>query len=211
MDESLVKKAELEYSQKIAGEAGQIFNTTQIEVNKERIVAGERVGWFSAGAISLSFTLIGYLFSNSEAKQVFREDVFSYLPLIGLLIIGWMNLSISILASLLVRLWNASYLNYNKAQYWSSKNRESKEKALEAIAAGEELIFTGAENSDSAVKNVEESKKNYTDIEKIATHKAKFWLRALNLAQAAIYTGAIVGLSLLSLFLIVVTYRLIYL
>ena len=199
MYDLITKKSEFEQSQKIADAAGKEFNVVQIEVNKERIIAGERVGWFCAGAISLSFTLIGYLFSNNDAKQILSENISGKIPLIAPLIIGWLCLMFSIIASLLVRLFNASYLNYNKAHYWTSKNRESKEKAIAAIEAGVEMIFTDADNSELAKKNISESRENFAGLEKSFALRSKIWIKATN-----------IGLCLLSMFLIAVTYKLTY-
>lgn len=210
MYDHLIKKAEFESAQKIATQAGKYFNDVQIKVNKEKVVASERVGWFCAGAISLSFTLIGYLFSNIETRQVIASDLFVHVPLIGLLIVGWMNLAVSVVASLLVRFWNALYLNYNGAQYWSSKNKELKDKALQAIEGGVPFVFTDANDSTQATVNVMKDRDSYSSLEKVTSQRAKYWLRFLNLAQALIYIGAVFGLVLLSIFLMVVTTRLVY-
>ncbi|MDB5266183.1 MAG: hypothetical protein JWM39_896 [Parcubacteria group bacterium] len=208
MADPLIKKLELEQRQKNANQAGSLFNTTQFEVKKERVAAAERVGWFAAATISLSFTLIGYLFSNGSAQHILSEEIFINTPLVNILIIGWMCLLLSVLASLLVRLWSALHLNYNSAYHWSSENRKSKEVALEAIASGMVFMFTDAENDEEAKENVEESKKNYAKLETDFQHRSKFWLKAHNFAQAFVYVGAMSGILLLSIFLMIVTYRL---
>lgn len=210
MNQLFIKKTELEKAQNNADQMNNFFNDTQYEVKREKIVAGERVGWFSAAAISLSFTLIGYLFSNDGAKKILAEEVFWNISLIIFLIVGWISLSLSVLGSLLIRLWNALHLNYNTAYQWSSKNREFKEKALEAVEVGVDFLFTDAKSTEQAIHNIEESKNNYLTLEKDFKTRSNTWLKALNYGQAFIYVGAICGLTLLSMFLILVTYKLVF-
>ncbi len=209
MENSLIKRAEYETAKTIAENADKQLHSTQVEVNKERITASERVGWFSAGSISLSFTLIGYLFNNTDAKFVLSGSITNNIPLISVLIMGWVCLIISIIASLLTRILNATYLNYNQASNWSLKNRELKEKMLEAIEAGVEIIFSDANSREEGVRNIESSKDNLKDLESAFERRKKIWIKASNLAQAANYVGVITGFLFLSIFLIIITYRLI--
>lgn len=195
----------------IAADAGRQFNEVQVEANTSRIIAAERVGWFCAGAISLSFTLVGYLFSNSDARHVLSSEIIRGLPLIGFLILGWMNLTISILASLLVRLWNANYLTHNSGENWASKKRIEKENTIVFMEEEPDgLAFLDADTMGEAAENTKQSRDRFANLERGWGRKSNFWLKVSNLAQASIYTGALVGLMLLSTFLMLVTYQLVY-
>ncbi len=209
MPEALIKKTQLEQAQRIASSATQLFNETQIEVNKERITSGERVGYFCAGAISLSFTLTGFLFSNPTTSAILQEDFFFHIPLAALLIIGWILLFISVVASMLIRFFNSLYLNYSRAQYWSSKNIESQQKTIEAIQAGVGFVYTDASDDATAVSNINRNIDGYSELEVASKRRAKFWLKALNLAQAFLFTGAVSGLIIFVLFLVIITFKLV--
>ena len=206
--EDVLRKNDLERSQRIATEAAKLFNEAQIEVNKERVVAAERVGYFCAGAISLSFTLIGYLFSNTEAKLVLNSNISEFISLLDLLILGWINLSISIVLSLLIRLWNASYINYSNAEYWTSKQRQHEDRVFKSIETGYIPLSIDVSLND-AITNVKNSRDNFEDLEKISSKKASFWLKTINLTQASIYVGSVLGFIFLIYFLIIVNFRLI--
>lgn len=200
MYEDVVKtRLNLEQAKANSSFSSTDFNLTNKSVNKDRIEAAERVGWFAGASISLSFTLIGYLFS----KEIFLNLLHDNFLLLSFLIIGWVCLSVAILGSLLVRLLNANYLNYNSWGDWLEKKIKEFEAEFAYMDSGGIYIDVG--DIDAYRSRLSDLKQNHGELEGKAKNKANFTLKLVNLSMAAVFTGCILGLLSLVVFLIYLT------
>lgn len=188
-------------------QARKKFNETQFEVNKERITSAEKAGWWAGAAVSLSFTLVGYIISNDELRSFLGIEIFYNFPLVYLLIIGSITFLISIIGSVLCRLFNSSYLNYNQANYWASSEKEIRALQLDWIINGYDFLPSGNETKEQALKNIDESKKSYEDLELTAKRRQNFNLKLVNYSIAATFVGVLVGFISLTLFLIIIIFN----
>ncbi len=147
------------------------FNKTQKEIMTERVHSAERTGWFAGAAFSLSLTLVGFLISRQSLFLLLRADEYT----LDSLVIGWVLLWLSIVASLLPRLWNARWLFNNS---W------------DIYLAG----FTKFET--------EELKKQHAELRSIVQGKAEIYSQLFRVITDLVYVGAILGFSSLAFFLI---------
>ncbi len=209
-EEQVKKRTLLEQSSNNIGEARRSFNEVQFEVNKERIISAEKAGWWSGAAILLSFTLIGYFMANETLRPYLQKDIID-IPIIYFLFIGWISFLFSITGSVLCRLFNSSYLVYNKANYWASTEKEFCSLQLNWIIAGYDFLPLDTESKDLAKENIEESKKNYSDLEISSRKKQSIFLRSANLSVAATFAGALIGFISFGIFLISITFQIVLL
>ncbi len=84
----------------------EVLSVTQTDVLKEKAQSAERVGWFAGATISVSFTIVGYLFSQSNLVALIHGKTILFL----ILMLGWFFLGVSIISSFLVRLLGISWI-----------------------------------------------------------------------------------------------------
>lgn len=147
------------------------FNKTQKEIMAERVNSAERAGWFSGAAFSLSLTLIGFLVSQQSLLSLLRADTYT----LDSLVLGWGFLWLSIVASLLPRLWNARWLFNNS---W-------------------DLYFASFTKFET-----DELKKQHDELRLLAQGKAEIYSKLFRIITDLVYVGAILGFSSLAFFLI---------
>ena len=187
--------------------ASKEFNTIQIEINETRIKAIEKLAYFSSGTIALSITFIGSLLSDNFLKVL--QGLFFCIPLIYFLFLSWTLLILTVIASIIIRFWNASHLLHNRGYYWASSNKKLKEKMLEHLETGAPILFLDADTSVQAKEQMEESRVNYTNLEKEFESKKDFYLLLTNWLKKISIFSFIFGLIFLLAFAIIVTSRII--
>ncbi|MES2623613.1 MAG: hypothetical protein V4576_04390 [Patescibacteria group bacterium] len=203
------KQSQLNSAEQNARQTGGDFTNAQVDVNKERILSAEKAGWWSGAAISLSFTLIGYLVSTETLRPYLKTEEFG-IHILYLLIVAWISLLISIIGSVLCRLFNSSFLNYNFAERWASAEKELRRVQLDWIISGYDFVSYETNSDTDAKNNIQESEKGYETLSMIAKKKKKRLLKFTNLTTAAAFAGNVIGILILGLFLILITFNIIW-
>lgn len=96
------------------------FNRIQEDILRGRAESAERVGWLSGAAISLSFTLLGFLLSKASIVTFIRSNV----DVLWSLIAGWIFLTLAILGSLLMRLLSEKWLFDTSSHFYLMSNSD---------------------------------------------------------------------------------------
>jgi hypothetical protein len=194
----------LDSAQSKASQGASFFNETQKWVNEEIIRGLHNLSYFSAGTISISITFLGYLIGQGDkAHDVLTISLFCNFKILWVLFMSWGFLFITLLIGLLSRFSNAWYRNYEAAFNWLSSSEESEKYKIEYMANGGIVVSPTSSNQQDVIKEIEESKNNYSNLAKISEQKKAFYLNLTAWSRKISILCFILGMLLLLVFVIV--------
>lgn len=176
------------------------------ELSKEHLSAlgkfYDNLALYSAGAISLSVTFMGYIISSKP--EVLNESIFGF-GIINFLYISWFAFVVSFIASLLVKKYSAYHLSAFGFSNYTKHYKEFCEVKVQYLKSNpQDLIFQDGDLDE----NLNVQKSNLNKISKAHNHnvgKEKKYLKTTKVLKLLSEFGVFLGIILLVTFSVFIT------
>lgn len=200
----LIAKADLDTASDSLNKSATNFNEVQNQVKDTYAYILERIGFYSAGIISLSITFLGYVID--KYKSIFLGD-FLKIHLFFYLYVSWCFLVLSLTLSFANRWFNNSYSYYVSNQDYMEKNKTFKEKWLQLLQSGYPVVFREGEALEGSIIQTQGLVSHWGKLSDEHKTKRDIFLKLKDFSQNVVLICFVLGVSLLTIFVMVSTYH----
>ena len=206
MQSALIEKTKYDVNVESLGKSAKNFEKVQVYTIDAGIVTVEKMAFYSAGAISLSITFLGYIIANYKSSIL---QSFLFLPAYYFLYASWFLFVLTIVTGIMVRRLDAFYRYYAASKDYFLKRKNEKEQMIKLVDTDYPLILDEGATKESykeqvtgiidiAINRIDKDKKN-----EIFYFKLKLWIQ--NIATISF----ILSIFLLILFATIITNKII--
>lgn len=205
-DQQLIAKQRHDVSTEALSKSAESFNQAQIDTIEAQIYVVEKMAFYSAGAISLSITFLGYLL---QKYNVLLTQHFLFLPVYYVLYLSWICSTITIVTGIFTKKIDAMYRYYVAIAEYFDKNKTQQEKVLGLVETDYPIILDDGETIVSFKKLTTDRVDNFSKKIEGYKNKESFYFKTKILVQNVSMISFVLSVLLLTLFAILITNKII--
>ena len=205
-DERIIAKQRHDVSAEALNKSAEAFNQAQVDTIEAQLYVVEKMAFYSAGAISLSITFLGYLL---QKYNIFLLEKVLFVPIYHILYLSWICSAITIITGISAKRVDSLYRYYVAVADYFGSNKTQQEKVLDLIDTDYPIILDEEQTMDSFKQTTTEKIGKYSKRVEGYKSKENLYFKTKIWIQNISMISFVLSILLLTLFAILITNKII--